>query len=759
MMPPPPNLKRRLPHPGADLELWGGVECTVNRVGDEYFDQLSRNGHPARLSDYDRFCSLGVKVLRQPILWERVAPRELGAADWSWTDVALERLQQLGIIPVAGLVHHGSGPRHTSLLDPDFPAKLAAYAAHVSRRYPWIEWYTPVNEPLTTARFSGLYGYWYPHGRDDLTFLRALLNQCRATVLAMREIRTINPGARLLQTEDLGKVFSTPELAYQADFENQRRWLSFDLLCGRVSKDHPMRSYMAWAGVQESELDWFLDNPCPPDVLGVNHYLSGERWLDHDLARYPAYTHGSNGRHRYADVLAARVRYDGAAGPGTLLMETWDRYRLPIAVTECHNGCTREEQLRWFLEVWRGAEQCRQQGAEIVAVTAWSLLGAFDWNHLVTRNTGHYESGVYDIRSCIPRPTAIAKLVRQLGSGEIPQHPVVEVPGWWKRPERLIYGFAVKDTGEVVPSGSEYGLHSSESTCENVRPVLITGGTGTLARAFARICQARAIPYRLLSRGDCDIADPSSVRKTLFQSHPWAVINAAGYVRVDEAEVHPERCYRENTEGPAVLAAECAARGIPLLTFSSDLVFPGTKSEPHIETDVVDPLNIYGFSKAMAEQRVLAIMPSALIVRSSAFFGPWDEYNFVSIALRSLAMKQKFRAAEDATVSPTYIPDLVNTCLDLLIDGECGIWHLANAGEISWAALAETAAEYAKVSSQTMERCQLRDLELPAPRPLYSALGSERAVLLPSLDDALRRFTAECEIRWETPPCDSRVAA
>src|SRR5436190_9287700 len=180
---------------------------------------------------------------------------------------------------IVGLVHHGSGPRHTSLVDDAFPEKLAEYAGRVAERYPWVEDYTPVNEPLTTARFSGLYGHWYPHGREGRTFARALLTECRAVVLAMRAVRRVQPAARLVQTEDLGKTYSTPALGYQADFENERRWLSWDLLCGRVDRRHPLWVYLRWLGVGEPELAWFLDNPCPPDVLGVNYYVTGERFL------------------------------------------------------------------------------------------------------------------------------------------------------------------------------------------------------------------------------------------------------------------------------------------------------------------------------------------------------------------------------------------------------------------------------------------------------------------------------------------------
>src|SRR5436305_17614 len=118
----------------------------------------------------------------------------------------------------------------TNLLDDDFPQLLADYARAVAQRYPHVDAWTPVNEPLTTARFSALYGHWYPHRADDESFVRALLVQMRATILAMRAIREVNPDAMLVQTEDLGYTTSSPSLSYQADFENNRRWLSFDLL-------------------------------------------------------------------------------------------------------------------------------------------------------------------------------------------------------------------------------------------------------------------------------------------------------------------------------------------------------------------------------------------------------------------------------------------------------------------------------------------------------------------------------------------------
>lgn len=720
------------------LEVWAGLECTVNRVGEEYFDQLERNGHAVRLDDLELFAQLGIQAIRYPVLWERIAPNGLETADWSWADERLGRLRELGICPIVGLVHHGSGPRHTSLVDPDFPEKLAEFAHAVAERYPWVTHYTPVNEPLTTARFSGLYGHWYPHGQDDLTFGRALLGECRAIALSMKAIRQVNSNAQLVQTDDLGKVYSTPKLAYQAEFENERRWLTFDLLCGRINSNHPIWEYLQICGFSEAELGWFRENPCSPDIIGINHYITSDRFLDENLENYPAWTHGGNGKDEYADVEAVRVCLEGAAGPRALLKEAWERYQLPLAITEVHLHCTREEQLRWLYEVWNAAQEVRSQGVDVRAVTVWALLGTYDWNSLVTRWVGNYESGVFDLRSPNPRPTAIAKMVRNLATGNKPDHPILDIPGWWHRQERLLFP-AVSCGGEI---GNGKNRNSSNIPVSSA-PLAIVGARGTLGRAFARLCEVRGIKYSLLCRQEMDITNPDSVDAVLAELKPWAVVNAAGYVRVDDAEREPDVCLLHNTEGAAFLATACERYNLPLLTFSSDLVFDGAVSNPYRETDTVAPLNVYGCSKALAEKLVLKVNPLSLVIRTSAFFGPWDDYNFVTIALRQLSAGNTFVAADDAIISPTYVPDLVHASLDLLIDGESGLWHLANKGAIAWADLARLAAQTAGVSDRNLIACPTQELGLVAPRPAYSVLGSERGDLMPYLDSAISRYVEE----------------
>ena len=736
------NSKQQIRHTTLLPELWGGFECTVNRLGDSYMDQLELSGHAHRESDLELLRDIGFKAVRYPVLWERMAPNSLQQIDWTWSDQRLHRLRDLGIRPIVGLLHHGSGPKYTNLLDPNFPELFAEYARAVAERYPWMDAYTPVNEPLTTARFSALYGHWYPHAKDDRQFLHALLNECRATILAMAEIRKVNPCAQLIQTEDLGKTHSTAQLAYQADFENERRWLSLDLLCGRVDQKHPLRRRLISMEITDRELDWFPENKLVPDILGFNYYLSSERFLDHRIHLYPGCPVGGNGRDAYVDVEAARVLKEGISGAGSLLREAWQRFTVPLALTELHNGCTREEQARWFVEQYNSATALAIQGIDLRAVTAWALLGSFNWNTLVTQE-GTYESGVYDIRAPQPRPTMMVSLLRDIACGKKPNHPVLNSLGWWHKPSRHIPGVCY--SGRSAPS--QYP--KTRSISKHAQPILITGRTGTLGRAFARICADRGLEYELLSRAQMDIADLESVNAAIDRWKPWAIVNTAGYVRVEDAELESERCMRENAIGPAVLAAACESRGIKLVSFSSDLVFDGEKCTPYVESDSARPLNFYGRSKAQAECAVLALSPRALMVRTSAFFGPWDEYNFVTTTLTSLIRGEEITAVSDYVVSPTYIPDLVHATLDLLLDDARGIWHLANRGAVTWSELAITAARMAGVSTARLTHSKNSQWKSAAVKPRYSALGSERASLMPTLMDALERYFAHPELPWK----------
>jgi dTDP-4-dehydrorhamnose reductase len=722
------------------LELWGGLECTHNRVGDEFISQLEKSGHNKRsLSDLELFKSLGIKKLRYPCLWEEVAPTSLDNCNWENLDERLGIIQKLDIKIIAGLLHHGSGPFYTSLIDPDFPEKFATYARLFSKRFPWIEDFTPINEINTTARFSCLYGHWYPHLTDDTYYLKALLYQVKATVLAMREIRHINQKARLIQTDDLGKCQSTEPLKYQRDFENHRRWLAFDLLSGMVTKDHPLYSYFLKNKIRVEELKWFEENTCPPDVIGVNHYHLSNRFLDHRTYLYPECFRGGNDKEEYSDIGAVDTGQATVISTEEIFTEVWDRYKKPMAVTECHTRGHREAQMRWLYEIWQTANNLSSKGINFEAVTVWSLLGTYDWHTLCKSNDNFYEPGVFDLRHPGQKPmeTGLSKLVRELATKGHSESPLLNSEGHWKNSRRVLWGAKHGDFTLIESS--------------NMRtPVLITGATGTLGQAMARVCSARNIPYRLLTRQEMEISNLDSISAAIELYKPWAVINAAGYVKVDEAETNKRLCFQGNVQGAVNLAQICLSKEIKLVNFSSDLVFDGLSDYPYLESHQVSPVNIYGKSKAECELKVLGIYPASLVIRTSSFFGPWDKHNFITQTLLALINNREVVTPNDTFISPTYIPDLANETLNLLIDGESGIVHITNAGEVSWEKFAEMAALSAKdkfkINPDLIRGTSSENMNYIAKRPKMSVLKSERHNRLPTLENALERYLQELQV-------------
>lgn len=708
------------------LEVWGGHECTVSRVGDQRLDQTVLSGHQLRDDDLDAFAGLGLKALRYPLLWERIE-RVRGEIDWDWTDKRLARAKALKLNIIAGLCHHGSGPGFVDLLSEGFAPGLALHAARTAARYPWITDWTPVNEPLTTARFSALYGHWHPHLRNERDFWGVVLNQIDAIRLSMHQIRRVIPQARLIQTDDLGLTYATANLQPQAAHDNERRWMGWDLLFGRVTPGHYFWKKLCGLGF-EARLNEIATHPCPPNVIGINHYLTSDRFLDDRCALYPSIAPGGNGERAYVDVEAVRVLAEAPSGLSGAIDDAWARYGAPIALTEVHNACTRDEQVRWFADAWSCARKARARGVDLRAVTAWSLLGAFDWDSLLTRRRGHYEAGAFDVSSGERRPTALASYLRTLAhNGDA--NPFVGGVGWWRREIR----FAHTPVGELtkVKRARRAGAE---------RPILIAGASGTLGKAIARACAWRDLSCILTSRQDMSLDSKGEVAAALELHNPRAVINATGFVRVDDAETEVEACRRANTDAAVRLARVCAERGFNSVTFSSDLVFDGASKTAYYESDQTNPLNVYGESKAAAERDIEALATHALIVRTAAFFSPHDTHNFAAWVVRELREGRVIECADDAVVSPTYVPALADAVLDLVLDGEKGLWHLCNGEALSWAAFARVIAASVGLDPVNVRGRPRATLAWRARRPANSALGSSRGRVMGDLREAVWRF-------------------
>jgi dTDP-4-dehydrorhamnose reductase len=243
----------------------------------------------------------------------------------------------------------------------------------------------------------------------------------------------------------------------------------------------------------------------------------------------------------------------------------------------------------------------------------------------------------------------------------------------------------------------------------------------------------RGIRHIVAGRSMLDLANPDGIAAALDTIRPWGVVNAAGWVRVDDAEDAEDECQRVNAAGAIALTQACAARGIASLNVSSDLVFDGQATRPYVESDTPCPLNAYGRSKAAMEAGC-AELPGALIVRTAAFFSAADPYNFAVAVLDALAAGRPFMAADDQVVTPTFVPALVDRALDLLIDGETGVWHVAGDEAVSWADFARRVAVAAGADASRITGVPGASLGLRAPRPGYAALGSERGPAVGALD-------------------------
>lgn len=423
------------------MELWGGMECTINRVHDAFFDQHIMSEHRTRVAaDLEAVALLGIRTLRVALHWEYY----VSTGSWEFFDLTLKEMRRLRLEPIAGLLHHGSGPVGTDLLDPQFPQKLAAYAGQVAERYPWLMRYTPVNEPHTTSRFACLYGHWYPHHRSVTSYLRALLNEVKGTVLAMRSIRSVQPAAELVYTEDGGTFSGTVAVESFWKEREARRWLGTDLLCGKVTRNHSLFGFLTEHGITAEELEWFEANQCPPAVIGLNYYLTSDRFLDDRVELYPSHFRGGDtGSEPLVDIEALRVQPEGIAGAEHILREAWQRYGIPVAITEAHLGGGCDDQIRWLSEVWEGAQRARSSGVDVKAVTVWALFGSWNWSNLCTRDDGTYEPGAFNLKPSRSTPTALAEFVSQLASGTVPEHDALIQQGWWRRDERIEYRASV----------------------------------------------------------------------------------------------------------------------------------------------------------------------------------------------------------------------------------------------------------------------------------------------------------------------------
>jgi dTDP-4-dehydrorhamnose reductase len=258
----------------------------------------------------------------------------------------------------------------------------------------------------------------------------------------------------------------------------------------------------------------------------------------------------------------------------------------------------------------------------------------------------------------------------------------------------------------------------------------VVGAGGMLGQDVLRAAGADAVG---LAHSDLDVTDAPAVREALAGAE--MVINCAAYTNVDGAEADTDAAQAVNAEG-ARNVAEAAAR---VIYVSTDYVFDGSKPEPYVESDPVNPLSAYGRSKLAGERATLTASPHSLIVRTAWLFGAGGG-NFVDTMLRLGEERGEVRVVDDQIGCPTFTGHLADAVVALAEGHAHGFLHVAGTGSCSWFEFARAIFDRAGMDVD-VQPCTTEEFPRPAPRPRNSVLASERgAPLLPTWQEGLEAF-------------------
>jgi dTDP-4-dehydrorhamnose reductase len=259
-----------------------------------------------------------------------------------------------------------------------------------------------------------------------------------------------------------------------------------------------------------------------------------------------------------------------------------------------------------------------------------------------------------------------------------------------------------------------------------------------------------------LGSSELDIRDPHSVIETLQRYRPGIVFNAAGITDVDGCESRSKDAFNVNAEGAGNMAEACARFDTLLFHISTDYVFDGYKGAPYTETDPVNPLGIYGKSKAEGERFIREILPDRhCIVRTQWLFGLHGK-NFVEAILERAGETDRLTVVDDQYGRPTSTVDLSHALISLCEIGALGTVHVTNSGTTTWHAFARRIVELAGFTGVRVDPITTHELNRPSPRPLYAVLDNSRFIELVGSplrfwDDALKDYLARRAGRRPAP--------
>ena len=356
-------------------------------------DEMEKCGHYKNWQlDFELVTEMGISFLRYgpPYYKTHIAP---GKYDWIFTDDTFHRLRELHITPIVDLCHFGLPDWLGDFQNPDFPEYFAEYAREFALRFPYLRYYTPVNEIFITAMFSGQYGWWNECLHDDRSFVTALKNLCKANVLAMHEILKIQPNAVFIQSESSEYFHPVrPEVQQRANFLNQKRFLSLDLTYGYPIKVM-MYEYLLDNGMTKEEYHWFEHNQVSARcIMGNDYYATNEHLV------LP------NGTTTAAGEIF---------GYYVITHQYFSRYRLPIMHTE--TNMRMPDTVNWLWKEWANVHRLIQDGVPILGFTWYSLTHQVDWDSALREDNGNVnELGLYDLdRNIMPVGRAYKKLIQQ----------------------------------------------------------------------------------------------------------------------------------------------------------------------------------------------------------------------------------------------------------------------------------------------------------------------------------------------------------
>jgi beta-glucosidase/6-phospho-beta-glucosidase/beta-galactosidase len=382
-----------------------GIECSYPTIAGPQgrtvrVDELERTFHYRHWrQDLALMPALGLRYLRYGPPYYRIhtAPDRF---DWEFTDLVFAEMRRLGIIPIADLCHFGVPDWIGDFQNPDWPLLFAEYARVFADRFPWVRFYTPVNEIYVCAKLSILAGLWNERKKgDDRAFVTALKHLCKANLLAVREILKIRPDAVFIQSESAEYFHaggSDPTCLQRTERENARRLLSFDLLFSH-SPSVEMGLYLFDNGLMREEYDWFMHH-------GLGDYMiQGNDFYEHN---------------EQIVTPGAEIKPAGEVfGWPVITRQYYERCRRPVMHTET-NAMDAEEAPRWLWKEFFNVRYLREQGIPVIGFTWYSLLDQVDWDSALALDRGVVNPcGLYDLERR-PHPVAEAykELVRQFHS-------------------------------------------------------------------------------------------------------------------------------------------------------------------------------------------------------------------------------------------------------------------------------------------------------------------------------------------------------